>query len=533
MTVPNKLLRDFFFGKVYKMATIRPEDLGSMGECSFKSLCKSAGLIANKSDDDKGGWDYEIEHPRHKPINYSSHAYPVYRIQVKSTSSSSRQCRITYSNLLNLIQYHGAAFVVLLVYNDGIEPCNAYMCHVDKQLSLDILTDIRKKQLRSTDFKLNKRYKIMKFNDSHAIHPLAGSELVKAFDRNIGDDYLGYVERKAEYLRCFEKEGRKLEGTFIFKEKSELASFADCLLGFNNEFKIDYEIYNAPLGLRDQQPKCSNEGIVTTIHPNRNNIPNISVTLKNSQHGKEYKFSGKMYSLPSSIPSDLWATRIETSLFDIVLRYQDSGFSGFQLKNIFNSDIRVSFRELYNVLSYLKCSYKSEKTFIRLESDSAEKPAEICLGKPITEIPADFSFIHEVIEATYLRIREHNLDEREVSTKDIISNINHYHCISLANKSFKPEYRFDFEDRNTKLASADAVIFNATIRFIDKSFVALVAFFGTINRGKENQFEGKFNRSQLLGEYIVSPDSNDKDPVLISEENKFRIELAGQGYAVL
>lgn len=533
VTVPNKLLRDFFFGKVCKMATIRPEDLGSMGECFFKSLCKSAGLIANKSDDDKGGWDYEIEHPRHQTINYSSHSYPVYRIQVKSTSSSSRQCRITYSNLLNLIQYHGAAFVVLLVYNDGTEPCNAYICHVDKQLSLDILTDIRKKQLRSPDFKLNKRYKIMKFNDSHAIYPLAGSELVKAFDRNIGDDYLGYVERKAEYLRYFEKEGKRQEATFIFKEKSELASFANCFIGFSSEFKIDCETYNAPLGIRDERPKSRNEGLVTTIRANRNSIPNVSVTLKNSQHGKEYRFAGWMYMVPSDFPSDLWATRIETSLFDIVLRCHDSGFNGFQSKNIFDNDIRVSFRELYNFLSYLNCSWKSENIFIKLESDSAEKPTEICLGKTISEIPDDFSFIHEVIEATYLRIREHNLDEREVSTKDIISNINHCHCISLADKSFKPEYRFDFEARNTKVASADAVIFNATIRFIDKSFVALVAFFGTITRGKENWFEGKFNRSQLLGEYIVSLDSNEKDPFLISEENKFRIELAGQGYTVL
>jgi len=514
------------------MATIRAEDLGSMGESSFKFLCKSAGLIANKSDDDKGGWDFEIEHPTNKSINYSTHAYPVYRIQVKSTSSSSKQCRIKYSNLLKLIQYHGAAFVVLLVFNDG-KPYNAYIRHLDRELSLAILTDIRKKQVRSPDFKLNKRYKVLKFTDAHAILPLTGSELLKAIKRSISDDYLNYVKNKIDYLRFLEKEGKKLRGTFIFREKSELASFADCLLGFNKEFKIDCEMYNAPFDIKDEKPESSYKGLVTTIHPNRNINPNISVTLKNSEHGKEYRFLGRMYSTSSIVPSEMWATRIETALFDIVLRRHGNGFNGFQSKNFFDSDIRVSFRELYNFLSYLYCSYKSEKTFIKLESDSAKKPAEICLENPISKIPDDVSFIYKAIESTYLRIREHNLDELEISTKDIISNISQCYCISLSSKSFKPEYRLKFEIGNTRVANANTVIFNATIRFINKSFVVFIAFFGPIIRGPKNQFEGKFNCSQLLGEYIVNPDSKDEEDFLISEENKFRIGLTGQGYTVL
>ncbi len=71
------------------MKSARPEDLGSMGESFFKMLCKSAGLIANKSDDDKGGWDFEIEHPKRDVINYSSQSYPVYRVQIKSTRTGS------------------------------------------------------------------------------------------------------------------------------------------------------------------------------------------------------------------------------------------------------------------------------------------------------------------------------------------------------------------------------------------------------------------------------------------------------------
>ncbi len=515
------------------MSMIRAEDLGGMGESFFKSMCKSAGFITNKSDEDKGGWDFEIEHHVQQSINYSSNAYPVYRIQVKSTLSRSKQCRIKYSNLLKLIRYHGAAFVVLIIFNDDLKPFNAYIRHVDKKLSLFILKDIRKKQVRSSDFKLNKRYKVLKFTDDNAILPLTGNGLLKAIERNISGDYLNYVKNKIIYLKSCEEEGSKFEGTFTFKKKSELASFADCLLGFNKEFKMDYEMYNAPFGIRDEKPKSSSKGLVTTIHPNHNSIPNISLTLKNSQHGKEYRFSGKMYSLPFSVPSEIWATRIETALFEIVLRSHGDGFNGFQSKNFFNNDIKVSFRELYNFLSYLYFSYKSEKTYIKLESDSAKKPVEICLDKPISKIPNDVSFIYKAIESTYLRIREYNLDELEVSTKDIISNIGQCYCISILNKSFKPEYRLNFESGNTKIMNANVVIFNATVRFKGKSFVVFVAFFGSIKRNKENQFEGKFIRSQFLGEYIVDSDSIEKEEFFNSEENRFRIELTKQGYSVL
>jgi len=515
------------------MPKIRAEDLGSIGESFFKSLCKSAGLIANKSDDDKGGWDFEIEHPRNKSINYSSHEYPVYRIQVKSTSSKSKQCRITYSNLLKLIQYHGASFIVLLVFNDGIGASNAYICHIDKEFSLAILTDIRKKQVKSSDFKLNKGYKVIKFTDEHQISPLSGSELLNTIKRCISDHYLDYVKRKISYLKFLEEEGKKYEGIFTFRKKSELASFADCLLGLNKDFIIDYEMYNAPLGIRDDKPKSSYKGLVTTIHPDQKSIPNISVTLKNTQHGKEYKFSGKFYSLPPSIPSDMWARRIETSLFEIVLRSHGKGFKGLKCKNFFDNDIRVSFRELYNFLNYFHFSYESKTTFIKLESDAGNRPAEICLEKSIEKIPDDISSLYKAIESTYLKIREHNLDELEISTKDIISNINQCHCISLLNKSFTPEYRLNFINGNTKVTNANAVIFNVTIRFIHKSFVVLVVFFGPIKRRKNNLFEGKFKCSQLLGEYIINPNNKDEKDLLISENNRFHTELNEQGFIVL
>jgi len=39
------------------------KNLGILGESTFKSLCASVGLVANKSEQDEFGWDYIVEFP--------------------------------------------------------------------------------------------------------------------------------------------------------------------------------------------------------------------------------------------------------------------------------------------------------------------------------------------------------------------------------------------------------------------------------------------------------------------------------------
>lgn len=132
------------------MNSIRPEDLGDMGESFFKTLCKSVGFIANSSkSDDKGGWDFAVEHRQTTDITYSNHSYPVYRVQVKSTAGKSC-AKVTFGNLLKLIQYNGASFIVLVKYSESISigntnPDKAYLFHIDEKFSLSILKETRKK----------------------------------------------------------------------------------------------------------------------------------------------------------------------------------------------------------------------------------------------------------------------------------------------------------------------------------------------------------------------------------------------------
>jgi hypothetical protein len=152
-----------------------------MGEDFFDSLAKDAGLVANKSNDDRAGWDFEVEHPSPLTIDYSSQSRPVYRIQVKSTMSSSPKVRISYSSLTSLIQFSGPAFLFLVYYGEQVAPLRAYLLPVTALLAKSVLRSLRQKQVRDPDVKLNKAKTTITFDQSSCLTELTGECLARRF----------------------------------------------------------------------------------------------------------------------------------------------------------------------------------------------------------------------------------------------------------------------------------------------------------------------------------------------------------------
>ncbi len=66
--------------------SIGADDLGAFGEAHFEKLCHSAGLVANKSYQDKMGWDYVVERTPHDegPSLDTRQLFPLCRVQVKT-----------------------------------------------------------------------------------------------------------------------------------------------------------------------------------------------------------------------------------------------------------------------------------------------------------------------------------------------------------------------------------------------------------------------------------------------------------------
>ena len=61
-------------------------DVGMMGESTFESWCHSAGLIPNRSQVDRTGWDYFVEFPETASSGQPADLEPApieCRVQVK------------------------------------------------------------------------------------------------------------------------------------------------------------------------------------------------------------------------------------------------------------------------------------------------------------------------------------------------------------------------------------------------------------------------------------------------------------------
>lgn len=513
------------------MNDIRSEDLGSMGESFFNTLCKNIGFVANSSKaDDKGGWDFEVEHRKTEQINYSSQSYPVYRVQVKSTTVKN-ETKLTYSNLLKLIQYNGAAFIVLLKYSKCITPDAVFIIHIDEKFSEEIWKEIRKKQIKLKKFILNKNVKIIKFSCKNEMKPLDGTNLKKSFDDHIGTDYLKYVENKIRYLSKFEKHGKTKQFDWTFKSNEDAIAMANCFLGYKEKFNIDIAEYNAPFGIKDKIPVSTFENHNTTITPNCDGHQLTTVSLKTSKFGKQYEFKGTTYTIPKQLREFSSKARTKCKLFDFIFDRETRSIN-LEIRDIFTENINVDFKELYNFLSFLNDSIGGKETYIKLVDSESNKSVEICLGLQQVNLPDDFPIFFESINSTYKKLCELNLERSIISTKYILNHIGRFNLFSIMDKDYVPEFVIEFENKGKNQPKVDVVIFNSVIELSNDVLVIFVAFYGSVQRLRDNVLLGKFNKSEFLGEFLLSLEDN-REELIEMKSKYFEKELADKGLNVL
>ncbi len=509
----------------------RPENLGRMGEIFFETLCKNAGYVANRSEDDKCGWDFEVEHPGHEASLYRNQSHPVYRVQVKATATNKEEIPLTYSNLLSLIRYSGASFIFLVKYKKKqMYPYHAYLIHVDEEFAIDVHKSMRKTQIRDSQFSLNKRKRIVKFTESEKISPLNGTELRKAFNKSIAGGYLKYVEQKTSYLKRLEEEGQLKEFILTLKSESDLNDMVDCLLGYNKQFKVDTASYEAPFGLRDSEPYSVVENHVTTIRPQQDEQQKATVYLKNSKYGKAYKFDGVVYTVPPPLSHKVKKIRIETPLFDFIIdNDRRPSLSG---KDIMNEDIKVPFRAFYNFLCFLNATGQGMETFIRFEDSRAEKSVELSLGISKGGLPPDFPAVFRAVEATYKKLRELNLDEKTLSTCSVWRRFNSFNLFCIMGNNYEPSYVLDFQHAGSDCEYANVILFQSSIELQDVILTLFVAFFGKIEKISHTVMRGFFYRSEFMGECILDS-STDNESYLKNESDRYEAELLNRGFKVL
>ena len=215
------------------MQRLTSDQLGKKGEDEFALLCSNAGLISNRVQQDRTGWDFLVELPF--PISEPQEIWdrrpqpPECRVQVKTVWEHTNIVRVRLSSAERLAKHVLPACIVILVVAPDLRVVNVFAIHVLDEVLSRILELIRRCQAADST-RINKtfigfRYKSLGVDLSDFKHGLDG------FIKQIaGERPEEYVKVKSEQIENLGVLGNRFSGSFRL-DIQEDEDIQDVMLG--------------------------------------------------------------------------------------------------------------------------------------------------------------------------------------------------------------------------------------------------------------------------------------------------------------
>lgn len=297
-------------------------DLGAAGENYFSAWCAAAGMTANKSVSDMNGWDVFVEIDNNKNNNDLEKIHEGLvetKIQIKSTDGNKKWVDVELSNLKKMATTTLPSFYVLMEFDKGDTPTNAYLLHVDNSLAGVILKRISQLSAQDAKVKLNKKKMRLKFTD--CIIPLTPQKLKEMILDCIGSSHLAYMDIKRDYLRTagYEEGGHQVK--FSISGDDQFQKLIDMSLGKKGHIEIS-NIHKTKLrfGVSIEHSSFSSDSAILEL-PNVLPDAKGAVTFRDKTSGRSLTFPIDLYRgiFNSWIPSELRKIRLDCNLFEIQL----------------------------------------------------------------------------------------------------------------------------------------------------------------------------------------------------------------------
>jgi hypothetical protein len=284
--------------------------LPKYAERLFALLCSGAGALAHKAEEDESGWDYLVEFPKapHPGPADTHPPAPTAYVQVKSTKTSRRSCRIKLSNALNAAQSRQPWFVVLLRFDKNGELINTYAVHFWEQLMRQTLEAVRKAVNAATP--LHQGWVSIKFSkvDEHKNLIEWMQECISA----VGDDY--EAKKKSHYQSLGYEEGSGIGQLTVQAKTAE--EITDGFLGLGDGLKITQFVFTpARFGIPDPTPQVDiTEGRIV-VSPN----PVGTCEIRMRAAGKNLSLPGQIFSFSTpDMPDAQKSLRFSTSFLHLI-----------------------------------------------------------------------------------------------------------------------------------------------------------------------------------------------------------------------
>ena len=431
----------------------KDRDLGVLGESTLRTWCAQVGIVANRSENDKKGWDFILQFP---PAT-NAESFKVGSadltppelccfIQVKATDSKRRNNSIPLSHWKRHIDSPYPVFFLILEFDGADHPQRAYFVELNRAWAEKALKRLRKlpeDKLHST----HKKTLNLNWSDSDKIGDLDGKGLATKIHKLVGANVSQYITDKLTWSKTLGYEQRPFHVSVTFKAE-DIADNYRRLVSFSlgDIDHLEVESVRAEEVRFGISKKLSKPDMASGAKLSIATTPSLDVkfTLSDQQNQRMVTLQGKAF-IPGLlfpfIPRQYWRMRIITKctkfewatgvqgghfsfslpdpnekltisdwlrlsvLLDILVASQSSGF---KIEASFNTgsvtfekiaDFRVSGPENIEILRAVLSALKSVANYASLDTDWALSTLELLHQKPqldmlrsaIDGTPADIS----------------------------------------------------------------------------------------------------------------------------------------------
>lgn len=336
-------------------------DLGEMGESIFSLWCADAGLVANSSKIDKTGWDFYVEFPYEHNLSDDLHASAIEcKIQVKATDKTDKKLQVKLSNLRRLVTASVPTFIIFLEFSGNTYPENAYLLHIDNEITYKVLKRLREIDIKHGHNNFNKRTMTVKYDNKHKLESLCGVHLKEKLEEYIGKDFTEYQNTKKNFLKSAGYEKGYTTISFETLGEENLKDLVDVSLGLKNDVEVSLtKAYKQRFGINDNTPFIEPQNVIFGM-PDIKPLAEVTLTFKESHLEPALTFIANMFISPLNrlLPDELKKIRLDIKYLDIVFNPLTGDFNyDFSLEN--NNPINLSFIiKIFKLLNLLKSSGK-------------------------------------------------------------------------------------------------------------------------------------------------------------------------------
>jgi len=179
------------------------DTIGALGENAIERWALRSGIVANKSQRDKCGWDYVFQYQLAREAlllpGCGNLGYVTCFAQVKTTAVHARRSSVRLSNWARAANEPILHFFIVLELDAQDEVEGAFFVHVDR-LWVEKVNERLWKMDSAELAEINKRYMDLTWTDDDRIDPSEANAVRNSINRILAPDPLAYAITKAGWI---------------------------------------------------------------------------------------------------------------------------------------------------------------------------------------------------------------------------------------------------------------------------------------------------------------------------------------------